>query len=68
MFQHQMQQEVLVCPDCGGKLSPERELLICNEHGAFFIYGSQLLVRAPRPAGKPAEPPMPWESGRTRVA
>ena len=34
MFQRQIQQEVLVCPDCGGKLSPERDLLICIEHGA----------------------------------
>ena len=72
MFQRQIQQDVLVCPDCGGKLSPERELLICNEHGAFFVYGPQLLVRAPRPATKPSEPPMPWErereSARVRLA
>jgi hypothetical protein len=68
MFRRQMQQEVLACPDCGGRLSPERDLLICNEHGAFFIYGSQLLVRASRPASKPAEPPMPWESSRKRMA
>ena len=68
MFQRQIQQEVLVCPDCGGKLSPERDLLICNEHGAFFTYGPQLLVRAPRPATKPAEPAMPWESARARLA
>jgi hypothetical protein len=69
MFQRQkFQQEVLACPDCGGKLSSERDLLICNEHGAFFTYGPQLLVRAPRPASKPAEPSMPWESGRTRLA
>ena len=67
MFQRQTQHEVLVCPDCGGKLSLERELLICNEHGAFFIYGPQLLVRASRPVGKPAEPPMPWESSRKRM-
>jgi hypothetical protein len=67
MVQRQtIQQEVLVCPDCGSKLSPERELLICQEHGAFFVYGSQLLVRAPIHASKPAEPPMPWESTRKR--
>jgi len=69
MFQRQkIQQGALVCPDCGGKLSPERDLLICNEHGAFFTYGPQLLVRAPRSASKPSEPSMPWESGRTRLA
>jgi len=67
MVQRQtIQQEVLVCPDCGSKLSPERGLLICQEHGAFFVYGSQLLVRAPIPASKPAEPSMPWESTRKR--
>ena len=69
MLQRQkIQQEVLACPDCGGKLSPERDLLICQEHGAFFVYGSQLLVRAARPASKPAEPSMPWESAHTRLA
>jgi hypothetical protein len=68
MFQRQVQQEVLVCPDCSGKLLQERELLICNQHGAFFLYGPQLLVRAPRPTSKPAEPAMPWESARARLA
>ena len=68
MFQRQIQHEVLGCPDCGGKLLPERELLICNQHGAFFMYGPQLLVRASRPAAKPAEPSMPWESARARLS
>ena len=68
MFERQIQHEVLVCPDCSGKLLPERELLICNQHGAFFMYGPQLLVRASRPATKPAEPSMPWESARARLA
>ena len=68
MFQHQIQHEDLGCPDCGGKLLPERELLICDQHGAFFKYGPQLLVRASRPAAKPVEPSMPWESARARLA
>jgi hypothetical protein len=68
MFQRQIQHEVLVCPDCGGKLLPERELLICNQHGAFFMYGPQLVVRASRPTTKPVEPEMPWESARARLA
>ncbi len=68
MFQRQIQQDVLVCPDCSGKLSSERDLLICNQHGAFFLYGPQLLVRAPRPATKSVEPSMPWESARARLA
>jgi hypothetical protein len=68
MFQRQTQKEILACPDCGGRLSSERDLLICQEHGAFFVYGPQLLVRAPRAATKPTEPPMPWESARKRTA
>jgi hypothetical protein len=68
MFQRQIQHEVLVCPDCSGKLLPERELLICHQHGAFFLYGPQLLVRAPQPTTKPVEPSMPWESARARLA
>jgi len=64
MFQRQIHTEILTCPDCGSKLSSERDLLICNEHGAFFTYGPQLLVRAPRPATKPAEASMPWENPR----
>jgi hypothetical protein len=67
MFQRQIQQEVLVCPDCSDKLSQERELLICNQHGAFFLYGPQLLVRASRPTAKPIEPSLPWESARARL-
>jgi hypothetical protein len=67
MFQRQIQEEVLVCPDCGGKLLLERELLICQQHGAFFTYGPQLLVRASRPTTKPVEPSMPWESARARL-
>jgi len=69
MFQRRkIQQEVLVCPDCGGQLSPERDLLLCDEHGVFFIYGQQLLVRASGPASKPGAPPMPWENGRKRLS
>jgi hypothetical protein len=65
MFQRQVRQEVLVCPDCEAKLVRDQELLICHQHGAFFLYGPQLLVRAPRPAAKPQEPSMPWENTRT---
>jgi hypothetical protein len=67
MFQRQIQHEPLDCPDCGGKLLRERDLLICDQHGAFFMYGPQLLVRAPRPVTKPAEPSMPWENAPARL-
>jgi hypothetical protein len=65
MFQRQIQPASQMCPDCGTKLSPERDLLYCKEHGAFFVYGPQLLVRAARSATKPSEASLPWE--RTRL-
>lgn len=55
------------CPDCGGKLVKDRELFRCEEHGAFFPYGPQLLVRAPRPVARLSETLMPWESQAGRV-
>ena len=67
MFERQPHYELPSCPDCGIKLSAERDLLICEEHGAFFAYGPQLLVRAPRPATKIAEVSLPWESARARL-
>jgi hypothetical protein len=68
MFQRQSQPERLACPDCGGRLLLERDLLLCKEHGAFFAYGPQLLVRAPRPVTKQPEAELPWESRRTHLA
>jgi hypothetical protein len=68
MFQRQIHPELLICPDCGAKLAPERDLLICKEHGAFFAYGPQLLVRAARTATKAAEASLPWENSRAHRA
>ena len=68
MFEHETRAETHVCPDCGERLAQERDLLLCKEHGAFFAYGPQLLVRAPRSVGKSSEPALPWENHRARVA
>jgi hypothetical protein len=68
MFQRQNHHEIPTCPDCGAKLTLEQDLLHCKEHGAFFAYGPQLLVRAPRPLTKPADDQLPWETQRARVA
>ena len=68
MFEREAQAATPLCPDCGAKLSQERDLLLCQEHGAFFAYGPQLLVRAPRPATKSPEPSLPWEQQRTQLA
>ena len=64
MFQREINPERLTCPDCGGKLSLELDLLYCKEHGAFFAYGPQLLVRAPHQGSKPSEVQLPWENPR----
>ena len=62
MFQRDPDTRAYTCPDCGSKLIREHDLLHCESHGAFFTYGPQLLVRAPRENGKHYEPLMPWES------
>lgn len=68
MFQRERQAKPPTCPDCGGKLSAERDLLICKDHGAFFVYGPQLLVRAPRPAAKSPDALLPWETTKASPA
>ena len=50
------------CPDCGNKLAIERDLFHCKEHGAFFTYGPQLLVRAPRQSTRLPDVLLPWEN------
>ena len=61
MFQRENDIRAYMCPDCGSKLVKERDLLRCQSHGAFFAYGPQLLVRAPRENGKHSEVALPWE-------
>jgi hypothetical protein len=65
MFQRESDTRAYTCPDCGSKLTIERDLLHCKSHGAFFAYGPQLLVRAASENGKRHEPLMPWESVST---
>ena len=60
MVQRELRVNTYTCPDCGNKLASERDLLHCKEHGAFFAYGPQLVVRAPRQNTK-GEVLMPWE-------
>jgi hypothetical protein len=68
MFQRESRVENYKCPDCGGKLVSERDLLLCKEHGAFFAYGPQLLVRVAQPSGKAADSLLPWETPRVSLA
>ena len=49
-----------ICPECNQGLRTEGQELRCAEHGAFFAYGPQLLVRCPAPE-QPASTLMPWE-------
>lgn len=68
MFQHQIKAASHMCPDCGSRLSSERDLLRCETHGAFFVYGSQLLVRAPEQERQLPDTLLPWENqGRRQV-
>lgn len=62
MFSRQLNMTVRACPDCGGELAVDRDLLRCEEHGTFFVYGRQLLVRAPQARGKLPAPLLPWEN------
>jgi hypothetical protein len=65
MFQRESNDRAYTCPDCGSKLTKERDLLCCQNHGSFFAYGPQLLVRAPHQNGKHNEVVMPWEMAGT---
>ena len=49
------------CPKCGIRLVLVRDLLRCEEHGEFFIYGSQLLVHVPSQRVKLPNNQLPWE-------
>jgi len=62
MVQREIDDRSYTCPDCGARLSKERDLLRCESHGAFFAYGPQLLVRAPRENGAHHSALMPWEN------
>lgn len=66
MFRREQVQTGTVCPTCGARLTREGSLLRCAEHGAFFAYGPQLLVRAARqPESRPAAD-LPWEKAELR--
>jgi hypothetical protein len=62
MFQREVDARAYTCPDCGAKLTRDRDVLRCENHGAFFAYGPQLLVRVPHENGKQRETLMPWET------
>jgi uncharacterized Zn finger protein (UPF0148 family) len=55
------------CPQCGTPLVGDRDLLSCTEHGFFFAYGPQLLVRLPRENGQ-ATALLPWEREELQAA
>lgn len=50
------------CPICGQPLVAGEDSYTCVEHGAWYIYGARLLVRAPSDDDKAATRfLMPWE-------
>ncbi len=48
------------CPTCGASLTRNGKAFTCKQHGDFFRYGANLLVRVPRPAVSLSVLP-PWE-------
>jgi hypothetical protein len=66
MLQQELKDIMYTCPNCGSKLVRDQELLRCESHGAFFAYGPQLLVRAPRANTRRSEVLLPWENHSTR--
>jgi hypothetical protein len=63
---HRTPKNTPTCPKCSAALARDNGVLRCEAHGAFFAYGPQLLVRVPRPNGKLAEAPLPWEQRKLR--
>jgi hypothetical protein len=63
MFQRE-KSEVHTCPNCGNELKSERGELRCSQHGVFFAYGPNLVVRAPQQSEGDAKATMPWEAAR----
>jgi uncharacterized Zn finger protein (UPF0148 family) len=50
------------CPNCGTELLEDQGELRCDEHGAFFAYGPNLLVRsAATEQDNHPNVQMPWE-------
>ena len=50
------------CPACGQALSEGEGFFVCDEHGKWYRYSANLLVRSPSPEAKVVEHvAMPWE-------
>ena len=60
MFQRE-KTDTYTCPNCGRELRKERGELRCAEHGAFFVYGPNLVVRAPERTERETKIQLPWE-------
>ncbi|KPV42868.1 hypothetical protein SE17_44405 [Kouleothrix aurantiaca] len=67
MVKREFLAENLACPECGAKLTQERDLFYCKDHGAFFQYSPQLLMRAPASASKNSDALLPWETRAKRT-
>ncbi len=61
MFQRE-KAETYTCPTCGCELKVENGELRCDEHGIFFAYGPQLVVRAPEKTEQTPRVVLPWEN------
>ena len=50
-----------MCPNCGRELRKERGELRCADHGVFFAYGPNLIVRAAARTERDTKVQLPWE-------
>jgi hypothetical protein len=60
MFERQ-KIETHACPNCGKELHVEHGELRCADHGTFFAYGPNLVVRAAIQPEQLLDVQMPWE-------
>lgn len=67
MFQRET-SETYTCPTCGRELKPDNDKLRCDEHGIFFVYGPNLVVRAQESDERAPRVVLPWEQNSTTWA
>ncbi len=68
MFEQQKVNETYLCPQCQQKLTWHEADLICPNHGVFFVYGSNLLVRSARQDDDKGTVTLPWEKPTSALA
>lgn len=68
MVERQLENGTYLCPQCHQKLIQRETELICPDHGSFFAYGPQLVVRSPRKDDDKGNVSLPWEKPSSAFA